>query len=97
MVAAGRNCIILKRDIKDAFRNIPIAPQHQWLLGFQWEDQYYVERCLPFGLATAPFIFNLFAEGLHWILQSWLHWELLDHYLDDFMLIIPASRSVSKQ
>lgn len=91
VVTAGRNCVILKRDVKDAFRNIPIAPQHQWLLGFQWEDQYYMERCLPFGLATAPFIFNLFAEGLHWILQSWLHWDLLDHYLDDFMLIIPAS------
>jgi hypothetical protein len=44
--------------------------------------------------ATAPFIFSLFAEGLHWILQLWLHWEFLDHYLDDFMLIIPTSRSI---
>lgn len=24
----GRGCIILKQDIKDAFRNIPIAVQH---------------------------------------------------------------------
>jgi len=39
----------------------------------------------------APFLFNLFAEGLHWILQSWLQWDLLDHYLDDFILIIPLS------
>lgn len=93
--AAGRNCVILKRDIKDAFRNVPIASQHQWLLGFQWEDQLYIERCLPFGLATAPFIFNLFAEGFHWILQSWLHWDLLDHYLDDFMFIIPTSPSIN--
>lgn len=32
---AGRNCIILKRDVKDAFRNIPVARQHHWLLSFR--------------------------------------------------------------
>lgn len=25
---AGRHCIILKWDVKDAFRNVPVAPQH---------------------------------------------------------------------
>jgi reverse transcriptase-like protein len=88
---AGRHCIILKRDIKDAFRNVPIAPHSQWPLGFKWEEQFYKETCLPFGLATAPFIFNLFAEGFHWILQSWLNWDLLQHYLDDFILVIPVA------
>ena len=33
--SASRYCIILKRDIKDAFRNIPVAPHVQWLLGFR--------------------------------------------------------------
>ena len=94
IVKAGRHCVILKRDIKEAFRNIPVAPQMQWLLGFQWNDNFYMERCLPFGLATAPFIFNLFAEAFHWILQSWLDWKFLSHYLDDFILIIPPSPSL---
>jgi Reverse transcriptase (RNA-dependent DNA polymerase)/RNase H-like domain found in reverse transcriptase len=89
VVRAGRNCVIMKRDIKDAFRNIPLAPHIQWLLGFNWEDKFYKEACLPFGLRTAPFIFNLFAEGFHWILQSYLNWELLAHYLDDFIRAIP--------
>jgi hypothetical protein len=40
-------------------------------------------------LRTAPFIFNLFAEGFHWILQSYLNWEFLAHYLDDFINVIP--------
>jgi Reverse transcriptase (RNA-dependent DNA polymerase) len=84
----------MKRDLKEAFRNIPVASRMQWLLGFQWHNFFYLERCLPFGLATAPFIFNLFAEGLHWILQSWLQWDLLDHYLDDFILIIPHTPSI---
>jgi hypothetical protein len=91
IVRAGRHSIIIKRDIKDAFRNIPLAPHIRWLLGFSWDNKYYTEACLPFGLRTAPFIFNLFAEGFHWMLQSYLGWELLEHYLDDFIHIVPAS------
>ena len=37
---------------------------------------------------------NLFAEGFHWILQSWLGWDLLSHYLDDFISVIPSSPSL---
>ena len=31
---AGRHSIIIKRDIKDAFRNISMALNNRWLLGF---------------------------------------------------------------
>ena len=87
---AGRHAVILKKDIKDAFRNIPVAPHQQWLLGFNWNGQYYKETCLPFGLSTAPFLFNLFAEAFHWMIESHLHWKHLRHYLDDFISIIEA-------
>ena len=89
ILSAGRHCIIVKKDIKDAFRNIPVAPNNQWLLGFSWNGQHYSEACLPFGLTTAPAIFNLFAEAFNWILESWLLWTVF-HYLDDFIRIIPA-------
>jgi hypothetical protein len=69
-----------------------VAPNNQWLLGFSWKGQHYRETCLPFGLATAPLIFNLFGEGFHWILESWLLWTVL-HYLDDFIRIIPATQA----
>ena len=90
IIDAGRHCIIIKKDIKDAFRNIPVAPHMQWLLGLKWEDNYYKEACLPFGLSTAPFIFNLYAEAFHWILQSYCHWDRLVHYLDDFIHVVPS-------
>ena len=85
----GWRCIILKRDVKDAFRNVPVAPQHQWLLGFRWGGKFYKETCLWFGLATAPFIFNLFAEALHWIIAPYLRWVIC-HYLDEFVAIFKA-------
>ena len=30
----GQSSLILKRDVKDAFRNIPLAPHIRWLLAF---------------------------------------------------------------
>jgi hypothetical protein len=95
ILATGRSCVIIKKDIKDAFRNIPIAPPIQWILGFSWNREYYKEACLPFGLATAPFLFNLFAEGFHWILESWLQWNVF-HYLDDFIRIIHKDVATSE-
>lgn len=64
----GRGAIIIKRDMESAFRNVPVAISDKWLLGLEW-GHYYTENCLPFGLRTAPFLFNLFAEGFHWITQ----------------------------
>lgn len=91
---AGRGVVIIKKDIKkdikDAFRNIPVAPHQQWLLGFQWNKRFYQETCLLFGLSTSPFIFNLFGEGFHWMLIAYLDWLESEHYLDDFILTLEA-------
>jgi hypothetical protein len=90
VVAAGQHCTIVKQDIKDAFRTIPIAPEDCWILGFQWQGIYYMENFLPFGLSTVPFIFNLFAEAIHWILQSYsIYWQRSEYYLDDFIAVVP--------
>jgi hypothetical protein len=79
-----RETIHLKRDIKNAFRNISIAFHNQWLLSFSWKNKYYKEICLLFELSTASFIFNLFVEDLDWILIFFLQWKLR-HYLEDFI------------
>ena len=42
---------------------------------------------LTFGLKSAPYIFNLFAEVLHWIIQKYIPGSL-KHYLDDFLPIL---------
>ena len=90
VLAAGLNCVLVKRDMADAFRNLVVALRDRWLLAFEWKGKYYVDRVLPFGLSTSPFIFNLLAEAWHWILQSWLHIEHIEHFLDDTMMAIPV-------
>ena len=85
---AGRGYILLKRDTKSAFRHIPLSPKDEYLLGFTWDGLYYVERCLSFGLRTAPVIFNLFAEALEWTLFRYTDCPSVLHYLDDFIMVI---------
>ncbi len=46
-------------------------------------------------MATAPFIFNLFAEAIHWIIAYFLRWVLC-HYLDDFVAIFRSYTLLEK-
>src|SRR5947207_345982 len=83
---AGKGCILVKRDLKSAFRYVPVSPFDQWLLMYEWDGRIYVELFLPFGLRTAPIIFNLFSEAIHWIMQ--LKGYDICHYIDDFLLVL---------
>lgn len=40
VAAAGHGAILVKRDLADAFRHIPVAPGGCWLLGFCWDNEY---------------------------------------------------------
>jgi len=84
---AGKGCKLIKRDLKSAFRFVPVSPYDHWLLMYEWNGRIYVELFLPFGLRTAPLIFNLFSEAIHWVMQ--LKGYNLCHYIDDFLLILP--------
>ena len=75
----GKMCILVKRNFSDAFRHIPVAKSDWWLLGFQWDKVYWMERFLPFGLRTSPFLFDLFAKGINWMCLQNQHDVL--HYL----------------
>ncbi len=79
-----------KVDLKSAFRMVPVHREDWELLGFQWNGAFYVDTCLPFGLRSAPFLFNHFALALHWILQHNYHIDTVQ-YLDDYFLTGPAA------
>lgn len=87
VIRAGSGNIMVKRDLKDAFRHIPVSPQDWWLLGFCWNNKTWIDQFLPFGLRTSLFLFDLFAKGIHWIIAAMLSWGLIFHYLDDFFAV----------
>lgn len=83
LVNLGPGSLLAKLDLKDAFHHIPVRAADWHLLGFKWNNAFYYAVVLSFGLKSAPYIFNLFAEALHWIIQRHIP-ATIKHYLDDF-------------
>ena len=82
----GRCTQMAKIDIRNAYRNIPVHPSDRHLLGMNWQGHTFVDGCLPFGLRSAPKIFNAIADALEWILRE-RSVKYVFHYLDDFLLL----------
>ena len=80
----GRGTHLAKIDIKSAFRLIPVHPADRHLLAMVWQDSLFIDTCLPFGLRSAPKLFNILADLLEWILLNQGVTFVL-HYLDDFL------------
>ena len=76
-----------KLDIKSAFRNIPIHPSDWELLGMKWQGLYYFDTILPFGIRSAPYLFDQFSCMLEWVIKTKLGIPNVIHILDDFFLL----------
>ncbi|KAJ1025748.1 hypothetical protein NDA18_004084 [Ustilago nuda] len=90
-VWSNPNCLLWKGDLEDAFRHIVTAESDASLLRFQYDGTCYQENTLTFGSSSSPFLFNLVAEFLHWVIASCLpsSWPI-NHYLDDTFSAVPA-------
>ena len=64
----GKGTQLVKPDIKDAYRIVPVHPADYHLLGIQWRGRTYIDRALPFGLRSALKIFNAVADCIAWAL-----------------------------
>jgi len=68
------------------FPYLPLPYLHIRWLGMKWGNQVYIDRMLPFGLRSAPKIFNSVADAVEWCVSR----EGVDyifHYLDDFAVV----------
>lgn len=80
----GPDTLMAKIDLKSAFRQCPVRPDDWHLLGLKWRDQFYFDKCLPFGLRSAPFLFDQVAKAIEWIARQRGAIHLV-RYLDDFL------------
>ena len=74
-------------DIKSAFRLMIINPGEFDPLGFKFEGNYYIDKCLPIGFAIPCHLFENFSTFLHWELQRQVGVGKIFHYLDDFLFL----------
>ncbi len=90
----GPGALMGKIDLKSAFRLCPVRKQDWHYLGIHWKGAYYIDKCLPFGLRSAPFLFNLLASAIEWIAVHNYGIKRLIHYLDDFFTAGPPQSEV---
>lgn len=95
-VALGKGALMAKIDIKSAFRLIPVWPQDRQFLGMHWNNLVYIDGVLPFGLRSAPKVFNAVADAIEWCVAH-EGVEFLYHYLDDFAILGPPGSEACKQ
>ena len=86
VLSLGKGTLLAKVDIESAFRNIPVHPDDRHLLGILWDTKLYIDTVLPFGLRSAPKIFNSVADALQWIAKQ-RGITYLEHFLDDFITV----------
>ena len=97
LVSFGPGALMAKFDVKAAYRNVAIHPDDRFLLGMRWRDQFFVDLVLPFGLRSAPFIFDAVASAVEWILSNNYAVHPLLHYLDDFLTIGPPASQLCQR
>lgn len=79
---------LFSADLQSGYYHLEIHPDHFTYLGFEFEGQYYVFTCLPFGLKSAPWAFTMLTRQLvrHWRRQG----IRVVHYLDDFLWLVSS-------
>ena len=86
IVKLGKGCLLSKFDINDAFRYIRVRKDQHYCLGMCFKGLYYYERVLPFGLKSAPALFELFATAINRFI-TYAGVAYIYHYMDDFICV----------
>lgn len=76
-------------DLESAYHHIELDCKALPFMGFEWKGIFYVFTVLPFGLATAPWVFTKLTRPIVALLN--LSGVRVSSYLDDFIGGAPPS------
>ena len=81
-------------DLKSGYHHVDIHPEFWQYFGFEWEGRFYVFCQLPFGLATACFVFTKIIKQL---VQRWRRLGIrLIPYIDDFIFFASSAQEFAQ-
>ena len=46
----GKGCLMFKKDLKRAFRQLPVDPMDWIFLGYSWKKHIFLDKVLTMGL-----------------------------------------------
>ncbi|XP_067217303.1 uncharacterized protein [Linepithema humile] len=81
-------------DLEDAYLLVPVHQNDRKFLRFRFLGHLYQFRVLPFGLASAPYIFTKILRPVAYFLRVKGFSSVI--YLDDFLFIAPSHNQCRK-
>jgi hypothetical protein len=92
---AGKNCVIAKTDIVDAYKNVPAQQKDLNLQGFKWENRFFVELRQMFGARSAVQNFDIVANTIKALASAGCNIpaRYIHRQLDDTPVVSPASKN----
>ena len=84
----GKDIMLAKIGIQSAFCLLSVHPEDHHLLTLSWKGEVHIDHCIPFGLQSAPKLFNTLTDLLSWAAQQ-AGVSYLIHYLDDYLTMGP--------
>ena len=80
---AGQNCWLWKRDVKSAYRHLPIRWSDWELFGFALGEHLFFDPFMGFGGKPFPASYERMADSLEYVAKVFFLIALLLHYMDD--------------
>ena len=84
LLKLGPAALIYKVDISRAFRQIKIEPRDIDLLGLKFQDQYFIDRSVPFGYRNGSQNFQRCTDAIQFTMQQHGFPHLFNH-IDDLI------------
>ena len=88
-IKEGKSCRIARSDVRSAFRNLGICPEHWKYLIMKAESPvdgktyYFINKALPFGHSISCALFQTFLNGVAHVVMFYMQKKLVN-YLDDY-------------
>ncbi len=83
----GRGAVIYKRDLRRAYRQVPVDPRDYCYLGYKWNDQWLVDTVLAMGQRNAAMACNRTTSAVMYMHRKNGHCGT--NYLDDLIGVSP--------
>ena len=83
ILSKGTGCFLYKKDLKRAYRQIPVDPKDYRFLGYKWRDNFYFDLVLPFGLRSATMACQRTTTAIAYMFKSEFQFDCIN-YVDDF-------------
>jgi hypothetical protein len=90
----GKGALLSTTNIEHGYKNIPIHPADNELLGFAIGSEIYYDKTLPMGLSSVCNLFEQFSSALHWVAYEKLKIPGCVYLLDDLLLVGPPTLSI---